>query len=184
MPPMMPVHSRSNSILLKANTGPIVMPSPKRACRVAAVHCARRRQERDRCDEHRAGGKHRRQQRLNPVARSRKRQRRCSAASAERRCRTQCAGRAPSRGRAHRLDPDTDRHEVHRDEQLPGPGGSGLTIGISATTIGSSRTLDSSPRPPSRSTPSRAPIPVTRMTCAGPAHCIAVESIAQLIDRP
>ena len=56
--------------------------------------------------------------------------------------------------------------------------------GSSATTIGNSRTLES----PTATAVSSAAVPppsaVTRITCAGPAHWIAVESIAHPTGNP
>ena len=58
------------------------------------------------------------------------------------------------------------------------------TTGISATTIGKSRTLDRLTATAVSRSAVPGPSPVTRMTCAGPAHCSAVDSMAQPIDRP
>ena len=58
------------------------------------------------------------------------------------------------------------------------------TTGISATTMGNSRTLDRLTATAVSNSAVPGPSPVTRMTCAGPAHCSAVDSIAQPIDRP
>ena len=73
---------------------------------------------------------------------------------------------------------------MRRDHKLPWPKSSRFTTGSSATTIGSSRTLDSATATAVSISTVPGPSPVTRMTCAGPAHCNAVDSMAQPTEKP
>ena len=59
-----------------------------------------------------------------------------------------------------------------------------FTSGMSATTIGRNRTLDSATATAVSISDMPGPRPVTSTTCAGPAHCSAVDSIAQPTGKP
>ena len=59
-----------------------------------------------------------------------------------------------------------------------------FTSGIRDTTIGRKRTLESPTATAVSISTVPGPSPVTSTTCAGPAHCSAVDSIAQPTDRP